>query len=330
MGPVPRVATSPTARDWWGRVLTRIGVTRNNYRINPGLYAVGSPGPLSPVLVTANYKLSFDALRFELSGVSAWILVADTRGINVWCAAGKGTFSTDEMVSLVKWARLDQVITHDTLIVPQLGAVGVSAPRVKKECGFRVRFGPVRARDIPAFLGGDDVATESMRSVTFTLGERAELIPVEVYLQLKTIAVTLGVGFLLAGLGPHFFAIDVTWHRTVQLFWSTLFGIFCGSALVPLLLPWIPGRQFWIKGLWPPLMLGVIILVSGGWIFSLNHAALLLWSVVISSYQAMNFTGCTPFTSPSGVEFEMRRGIPVQGVGGGLAILLWLVSPFIG
>lgn len=303
---------------------------RNNYRISPGLYGVGNPGAQSPVLVTANYKLSFDALRFELSGVNAWLLVADTRGINVWCAAGKGTFSTDEVVSLVKWTRLDQVVTHRNLIIPQLGAAGVSAPQVKKECGFRVRFGPVRAKDIPTFLEGGDVATESMRSVTFTIAERAELIPVEVYLQLKTLAVTLGVGFLLSGLGPHFFAIDVTWHRTVQLFWSTLFGIFCGSALVPLLLPWIPGRQFWIKGLWPPVMLGIIVAAAGGWGWSLNLLALLLWSAVISSFQAMNFTGCTPFTSPSGVEFEMRRGIPVQGVAAGLAILLWLISPFIG
>lgn len=330
VGPVPRVATSPFARDRWGRVLTRVGIIRNNYRISPGLYAVGAPGPESPVLVTANYKLSFDTLRFALSGVDAWLLVVDTRGINVWCAAGKGTFSTGEITSQVKWTRLDQLITHKNLIIPQLGAVGVSAPLVKKECGFRVRFGPVRAQDIPAFLEEGDIATESMRSVTFTIGERAELIPVEVYLQLKTIAVTLGIGFLLSGLGPHFFAIDVMWHRTVQVFWSTLFGIFCGSVLVPLLLPWIPGRQFWIKGLWPPLVIGALCTALWGWSLSLNLVALLLWAVVTSSFQAMNFTGCTPFTSPSGVEFEMRRGIPVQGVGAGLAILFWLASSFMG
>ena len=89
---MPRVATTASRRDLWGTIGARIGIIRRNYKIAPGLYAAGSPGPRSPVLVTANYKLSFDALRFCLGGVDAWLLVVDTRGINVWCAAGKGSF----------------------------------------------------------------------------------------------------------------------------------------------------------------------------------------------------------------------------------------------
>jgi CO dehydrogenase/acetyl-CoA synthase gamma subunit (corrinoid Fe-S protein) len=75
----------------------RWGIGRHRYRIEPGLYAVGTPGSDSPVLVTANYKMSFDALRRELGGLDAWILVLETDGINVWCAAGKGTFGTEEV-----------------------------------------------------------------------------------------------------------------------------------------------------------------------------------------------------------------------------------------
>jgi len=65
---------------------------RMSYAISPGLYAVGNPTKESDVFVSANYKLSFDVLRRELKGFNAWILVLDTKGINVWCAAGKGTF----------------------------------------------------------------------------------------------------------------------------------------------------------------------------------------------------------------------------------------------
>ena len=93
-----------------------------NYRVEPGLYAVGQPDPQSPVLVSANYKLSFDRLRCRLAGLSVWILVIDTNGINVWCAAGKGTFGADEIVRCVESSRLSEVVAHRTLIVPQLGA----------------------------------------------------------------------------------------------------------------------------------------------------------------------------------------------------------------
>jgi len=56
--------------------------------------------------------------------------------------------------------------------------------------------------------------------------------------------------------------------------------------------------------------------------------ALFLFSVAISSFLAMNFTGTTPFTSPSGVEKEMKRYIPAQL--GALVISsgLWIYSAF--
>lgn len=309
--------------------MTRLGIIRNRYKINPGLYAIGSPGRESPVLVTANYKLSFDMLRFELAGIDCWVLVADTRGINVWCAAGKRTFSTEEIVHLVQWSRIDKVVSHRNLTLPQLGAVGVSAPLVKKNCGFRVQFGPIQARDIPDYLERGSIASEQMRSVTFTLKERVELIPVEFYLQLKTVAVVIVLGFLLAGLGPHFYSIDVTWQRTFDLLVATIFGLTCGSAVVPMLLPWIPGRQFWMKGLWPPLVFGVLWFAIGESVASLELLALMLWAITLSSFQAMNFTGCTPYTSPSGVEYEMRRGLPFQAILGAVALVIWLVSAFI-
>jgi hypothetical protein len=56
--------------------------------------------------------------------------------------------------------------------------------------------------------------------------------------------------------------------------------------------------------------------------------ALFLFSVMVSSHLAMNFTGATPFTSPSGVEKEMKQFLPVQLAGVLVAAGLWIYSAF--
>ena len=118
-GSVPKVHTALTFRDHLGTVRARVGIARNQNKVNPGLYCVGTPSSDSPVLVTANYKLSFDMLRKELSGINAWVLVVDTRGINVWCAAGKKTFNADEIALQVQRAQLTEIVSHRELILPQ-------------------------------------------------------------------------------------------------------------------------------------------------------------------------------------------------------------------
>ena len=303
---------------------------RRRYRVAPGLYAVGSPGPDSPVLVTANYKLSFDSLRFSVSGIDAWLLVADTRGINVWCAAGKGTFSAGEVSDLVRRSRLAEVVSHRRLVLPQLAAPGVTAREVTRDCGFSVRFGPVRATDLPAWLERDGQGDEAMREVTFTLAERAVLIPVELYLLARPLVGLVVLAFVLSGIGPGVFSPAAAVQRGALLLGATGLGILAGAVLVPLLLPWLPARQFWLKGVYTGLAVAALArpLVAAG-LSGVEQVALALWAVAVSSYLAMNFTGSTPFTSLSGVEREMRRGLPVQLLAVGAAAVLWAVAPFI-
>ena len=126
-GTVPKIKTQLERSDFFGTLITRLGIHRHEYKIAPGLYCAGNPGQDSPVLVTANYKLSFDTVRKELTSFDAWILVLDTRGINVWCAAGKGLFCTREVVQRVNQSKLSKVVRHKQLILPQLAATGVSA-----------------------------------------------------------------------------------------------------------------------------------------------------------------------------------------------------------
>ncbi len=328
VGPVPRVVATLTLRDGLGTIGARTGFTRNNYKIIPGLYCLGAAAKDSPVLITANYKLSFDALRRELAGQDLWILAIDTRGINVWCAAGKGTFSAEEIAYQVQKAQLDQVVSHRELLLPQLSANGVAAHDLKKLCGFRGRFGPILAADLPQFLRIGETS-EKMRTVTFTLRERAVLVPLEVFAVGKQLGLAAVIFFILSGVSPGFFSPDLALSRGTLLLVATLVATLAGAVATPLLLPWLPFRQFWLKGAvlggFAALLLFLGLSPSSG----IETAALFLWISGCSAFLAMNFTGSTPFTSLSGVAKEMRHGLAFQISSSVLATLLWLAGPFV-
>lgn len=326
---MPRVSTTLSIHDHLGTFGARTGFTRNNYKITPGLYCTGKPTDICPVLVTANYKLSFDALRKELANTDAWILVVDTRGINVWCAAGKSTFSAEEVAYQVRNAKLDQIVTHRKLILPQLSANGVAAHKLKTLCGFRGTFGPILASMLPEFLENGK-GDEKMHSVTFTLKERAVLIPLEMCMLWKQLLIFCTLFFLLSGISPHIFSLQAAFDRGVTILAASLGAILAGAAATPLLLPWIPFRQFWLKG----GVLGALVAVL--FLFQLtpntglhDKISLFLWITACSSYLAMNFTGSTPFTSLSGVAKEMRSGLSFQIGSATLALILWIVGPFL-
>jgi hypothetical protein len=329
-GAVPRIETALKLRDFAGTVRARLGISRDRYRVAPGLYSVGRPGTGSPVLVTANYKLSFDSLRRELATTDAWILVLDTRGVNVWCAAGKKTFSTEEVIRRVKQAGLQRLVAHRELVLPQLGAPGVSARAVKKGCGFRVIWGPIRAVDLPAFLAAGCRAEARMRQLTFSFAERVVLIPVELSLVVKPSLVFLLVIFVLAGVSPEIFSFSAAWFRGLHGAGAYLLGLAAGAVAVPALLPWLPMRRFYLKGILAGLAASIFLLLSlGDRSSGLESVSLLLLTTTVSSYAAMNFTGATPFTSPSGVEKEMRQAIPIQIIAFAAAIIAWVAVPFI-
>ena len=330
-GMVPRVLSRLDRDDRIGTVLARLGIGRDSYRIAPGLYGVGSPDAGSPVMVTANYKLTFDSLRGWLAGIDAWILVLDTRSINVWCAAGKGTFSTGEVAERVNAAALEKVVTHRRLILPQLSATGVSARQVKRLCGFEVVWGPVHARHIKAFLDAGMQATPAMRKVTFTLRERVELIPVELNHMGKPTLYVIPALFLLSGVGQGFFSISTAVSRGLSALLAYLLAVVAGAILAPILLSWLPGRAFALKGAVIGAAAGALLsAVFAGQLARSEMVALTLFIMAVSSYLAMNFTGSTPFTSPTGVEKEMRRAIPAQAVGALVAVILWVSAGFMG
>lgn len=110
--------------------------------VRPGLYAVGQPDPSAPVLVTGNFDLTVRRVVHALDGqVDAWVLVADSAGINVWCAAGGGYFTAEKVIAAVKSAHLQEVVSHRALILPQLCANGVDGWKIRQVTGWGVHWG---------------------------------------------------------------------------------------------------------------------------------------------------------------------------------------------
>jgi hypothetical protein len=330
-GMVPRVATNLNWKDMTGSWKARWGIGRMNYIIPPGLYAVGKPDKNAPVLVTANYKMSFDRLRKELTHINAWILVLDTKGINVWCAAGKGTFGTHEIINRIGKTRLAEVVSHGTLILPQLGAPGVAAYEVHKATGFKIIYGPVQARDLPAFLKSGNVATSKMREVPFTIIDRLVLTPMELVGTAKYIGALLILLFVISLIrmpsAPFLTLVVTTFVYSLPF----LGALFIGTVLTPALLPFIPGRAFawkgWLMGFVATVLFVFYVSSSLSWKMYLFY---LLALPAISSYLTMNFTGASTYTSLSGVVREMKTALPVQILSATLGLVFLIVSVIVG
>jgi hypothetical protein len=312
--PEIRPATSTlTFANSWDHILARWRVNRMGHRVEPGLYSLGNPTSDSPVFVSANYTLSFDALRSALKGIDGYILVLDTHGVNVWCAAGKGTFGTDELVKRIEAARLGEVVKHRLLILPQLGAPGVAAHEVKKRAHFKVEYGPVRAEDLPEYLK-THAATPEMRRVRFTLKDRLVLIPVEFVAMLLPLLILIVLGAK-----------------------GAIAAVLAGTILFPILLPWLPTHNFSTKGF---ILGGVVALPFAIAAFLKNpESAVLLrsaWALAyalllppITAYLALNFTGATTFTSRTGVKTEMFAYLPAMAWMFGVGLLLNIALIFV-
>jgi acetyl-CoA decarbonylase/synthase complex subunit gamma len=326
-GEIPQISARLDWKDYLGAFKVRWGIRRDQYRVDPGLYAVGTPNDRSDIFVTANYKFSFDLVRKNLNGVNAWLLVLDTKGVNVWCAAGKGTFGTKELVRRIQLTSLDKVVIHRRLILPQLGATGVAAHLVKEISGFTVIYGPVRATDIPAFVQANYKASKEMRRVKFDWYDRLKLVPNDIIYNMRYLLTMLIVISVLSGINANGYSMQQALRNIVPIAKIVAAGYIAGIVFTPLLLPYIPTRNFSFKG----LILGAIVSM----LLFLNHSldgglmvnfAEIFFISSFSSFLAMNFTGASTYTSLAGVKKEMKIAIPVQVIFGAIAVMLLVLE----
>jgi len=324
VGQIPRIGTKLSFEDNVGACKARWGIGRMDYIVPPGLYAIGHPSSEDPVLVTANYKMSYDIVRKQMANRNVWLLVLETFGINVWCAAGKGTFGTMELIERIQHSELAKLVLHRQLLLPILGAPGVAAHEVKKRTSFTIKYATIRAQDLPEYLDNGMVTTQAMREITFSLRERLILIPVELVGAMKVTAVIMALLALV---------VCVFGGTTAGIAAITgyLGAVLVGIIIAPLLLPWLPGRSFSIKGAIAGMVWALVFSVfigRSGFTIPIILAAL-LGIPAVSAFYTLNFTGCTTFTSRSGVKKEMRLALPVMGSAIIACFLLLIGSRFL-
>lgn len=318
MGPVKRISTRLFTNDKLGTIAVRCGINRNSYKIAPGLYAVGNPGDASPMLVTCNYKLTFDAVRHSLSGLDAWLLVINTGGVNVWCAAGKGSFGGDEIIYRVRKTGAAKIVSSKLMILPQLGAPGVNSKKVEKYTGFKVAFGPVRASDIKEFLENDLKADKHMRTATFKFKERLVLTPVEFVQNAKFIGYFMLMFIVLNYIGND--ADSLPGYLGLCLLNTLPYALAIAVAAFgfPLLLPVLPFRSFSAKGIVLGAVFSAIVanrvdlFAYAGNVPTLLGNMLMMTSTI--AFIGLNFTGCSNVTSLSGVQKETMLYAPIFAV----------------
>lgn len=252
------------------------------HRARTGLAPIGKPRRDSPVLVTGNFTLTVRRLRDTLRGHDAWLLVANSKGINVWCAAGGGHLTHHDVISAIRTSRLQDQVGHREVILPQLCATGVERRRVTEATGFRARWGPARLEDLPAFLDRGARVHRGERFMRFPLWERLEMaamwgVPMGV--------VALPIAALVAG-----FATAATTVAVLALMVASLFA----------LLPWLQIRSRARHFTFAALAVAAALLGTGALFllgtWSSGHAlALWLTCLVGMGILSIDLAGTTPW-----------------------------------
>ena len=139
-----------------------------------GLIKIGNPDRNSPVFLTGNYHLTVMRVKRTLRDLNAYLIVANSKGVNVWCAAAGGLLSHHDVISVLKTSGIERLVDHRQVVLPQLAAPGVEAGQIRKKTGWQVVWGPIYAKDIPEYVHNRFIKTPSMSQVEFAWRQRIE------------------------------------------------------------------------------------------------------------------------------------------------------------
>ncbi|BEP27850.1 mercury methylation corrinoid protein HgcA [Helicovermis profundi] len=288
--------------------------------MKPGLYAIGSPSENDNLIVTCNYKLTFDIVRNSLEGINIWLLLLDTDGVNVWCAAGKGSFGSAELIYSLEKFNVERHINHKNIIVPQLGAPGIQSHLVKEITGFTIKYGPIHIKDLKNYINNGYKTDENIRKVTFNLFDRLKVSTLELVIGMKYFLIAMISLLILTFIIPSF-----NLSRSLKLINHYFLTLITATILFPALLPYLPFRMFYKRAFILGVLFNIIFLVSYNScsLFSIGNSII---SVVLISYIGLNFTGSSTFTSLSGVKKEMNEAVPILSILGILSIFVIVIA----
>lgn len=137
------------------------------------LIHIGNPNRNSPVLLTGNFKLTIELVKRALRDIDCYLLIANSHGINVWCAATGGHLNNHNVISAIKTSGIEELVDHRHIVLPQLAATGVDHVAIQQKTKWKVIWGPVDANDLPQFL--DSGIKKEMRNIHFPFSQRMEL-----------------------------------------------------------------------------------------------------------------------------------------------------------
>lgn len=283
----------------------------DNVPIEPGVYKSGNPNKNSPIIATANYAYTFIKVMRDLDGVDAWVLVVDSKGINVWCAARGNDFGNDQLLEAVEATGLHHFTENKKIILPQLSAGGVSKPtlpEMSEKFPFKIKYGPVWSKHLREYLtkGLNKKKPQKMKRAKFILRHRIRAGITHTTFLMRKIFL-----FPLLALLVLFFALDIiniinkTWMIVDLLFWI-LFPNLLLTFLYPL---YQFTHNFIMKsvffGILNTIFLGIITwFLRSSFLYVALNVFFFLW---IGFFTTMSFSGYTMSTNPS----EIREEYPL-------------------
>ncbi|MBI5417695.1 hypothetical protein HZA55_07080 [Candidatus Poribacteria bacterium] len=183
--------------------------------------------------------------------------------------------------------------------------------------------------DIPDFIKNDMKATAEMREVRFSLYDRFVLVPAEVVIGKDYLIYAVLVMLILSGLNRNGYSLNLILDKGLLSAANILLAFLVGAVAGPLLLPWLPGRSFSMKGLFSGII-GFTVSYYYGLTGSKSFEifAWFLLFISTSSFFTMNFTGASTYTSLSGVKKEMKYAVPLQSAGILTGLGMWMASRF--
>jgi NAD-dependent dihydropyrimidine dehydrogenase PreA subunit len=213
-----------------------------------------------------------------LAETDAYLLIANSKGINVWWAATGGFFTNHNVISALKTSGIEERVDHRNVILPQLAATGVESTIINKKAGWKVIWGPVYAKDVPLFINNTRKKTPEMRMVEFPLMQRIEM------------AVAWAFPFSIVLAIIIFFFWNEAVFPLIFLVWAVSFSIFISF---PAYSQWLPshgkriGSIFFDFGrggfqliLWGTFMCGLI--AYGIFFRDFTWMFILRWGVISS------------------------------------------------
>lgn len=268
------------------------------FPIEPDLIKIGNPDKKSPVFLTCNFSITVKRVLKALKGLDCYLLIAPSKGINVWCGACGDDFTTDSVISIIKISGINELVDHRMLILPQLSAPGIDPLVIKKKLGWDVNFGPVYAKDIQHYVKNNFIKTKNMREVKFSFSKRLEIANMYFF----TLFLLFNIGFWIASI--FFRALDVfLFLDSIVILIIVIYG-----ALI--ILPSIKTKTGRLKTLiFEGIVLIIIVLF---YIFVFPKVFYLVWNIISSLIFALilieDFNGLTPIYKSELGEKTWKKG----------------------